>query len=169
MLDLTGQFTAAELTATAQAARVPAAAYALPADLDRSGLLARLAPSQLADAVAEAIHAGAPGGARADRAVDVRVLEQLAAALQGAVTPVRLAAAAQAALGHPVPDGLLTAQETELIAGDLFPAAYRQQIGPNLVRLDAVLAELARYAGHTSAFPAGPSYYTCLAIESGAR
>jgi hypothetical protein len=172
VLDLTGQHAAAELTATARAARVPTARYVLPADLQRCGLLAGLSPSQLAAAVAEAIHAGTPGGARADRAVDVRVLGQLAAALEGGVTPARLAAATQAALGHPVPDGLLTARETELIAGDLFPAAYRQQIGPNLVRLDAVLAELARharYTGHATARPSGPSYYTCLAMESSAR
>ncbi len=113
---------------------MPAAQYVLPADLDRCGLLSCLSPSQFADALTEAIHAGTPGGARADRAVDVRVLEQLTAALGGWITPARLAAAAQAALGHPVPPGLLTAQEEALIGGDLFPAglpaADRPEPGP---------------------------------------
>ena len=50
---------------------MPAARYVLPADLDRCGLLTRLSASQFADALTEAIHAGMPGGARADRAIDV--------------------------------------------------------------------------------------------------
>jgi hypothetical protein len=142
----------------------------LPGDLGRCGLLSCLSPSQFADAFTEAIHAGTPGGARADRAVDVRVLEQLTAALGGWITPVRLAAAAQAALGHPIPPGLLSPSEEALIGGELFPAGYRQQIGPNLVRLDAFLADLARYAGHVQpAPPPVPAWFTCLALESGAR
>jgi hypothetical protein len=170
VMDLSGQLASSELTFAAQAAAVPAAQYVLPADLDRCGLLSCLSPSQFADALTEAIHAGTPGGARADRAVDVRVLEQLAAALDGWVTPARLAAAAQSALGHRIPPGLLTAQEEMLAGGDLFPAAYRTQIGPNLVRLDAFLADLARYAGPAQAAPPpGPAYYTCLALDAGAR
>jgi len=101
-----------------------AAQYDLPADLGRGGLLASLSPSQFADVLTEAIHAGAPGGARTDRAVDVRVLEQLTAALSGWITPARLAAATQAALGHPVPPGLLSPQEEAILAGGLFPASY---------------------------------------------
>ncbi len=47
------------------------------------------------------MHAGGePGQARAERAVDTRVLEQLHGALGGDVTPGRLAAAVRAALGH---------------------------------------------------------------------
>jgi hypothetical protein len=53
------------------------------------------------------------------------------------ITPIRLAAAAQAALGHPISPGLLSPHEEALIGGDLCPTGYRQQIGPNLVRLDA--------------------------------
>jgi hypothetical protein len=142
----------------------------LPADLDHCGLLSSLSPSQFADALTEAIHAGTPGGARADRAVDVRVLEQLTAALDGWITPARLAAVAQSALGHPIPPGLLTAQEEMLAGGDLFPAAYRTQIGPNLVRLDAFLADLARYTRPTQpSQPPASAYYTCLALDAGAR
>jgi hypothetical protein len=103
VMDLSGQFASGELSSTAQAAAVSAAQYVLPADLERCGLLSCLSPSQFADALTEAIHAGTPGGARTDRAVDVRVLEQLTAALDGWVTPARLAAAAQSALGHPIP------------------------------------------------------------------
>ena len=81
----------------------------------------------------------------------MRILHQLIAALDGDIAPARLAAATQAALGHPVDPGLLTAQQEALIGGDLFPPEYRQQIGPNLVRLDAFLTDLARYAGHAAA------------------
>jgi hypothetical protein len=173
VMDLSGQLASGQLTATARTARVPAAQYLLPTDLDRCGLLTCLSPAQFADALTEAVHAGpagAPGGTRADRAIDVRVLEQLTAALDGHITPARLAAAARSALGHPVPPGLLTAQEEELAGGDLFPSAYRQQIGPNLVRLDAFLSDLARYAGHSPARSPSPvAYYTCLAMEAGAR
>jgi hypothetical protein len=170
VMDLSGHQASGELTSAARAAQLPAAQYSLPADLARCGLLSYLSPAQFADALTEAIHAGTPGGARTDRAVDVRVLERLAAALDGRVTPARLAAAAQAALGHPVPPGLLAAGEEALIVGDLFPAEYRRQIGPNLVRLDAFLADLALYAGHPQpAPPPAPAYYTCLAMDARAR
>jgi len=89
LMDLSGQQVSGELTAAAHAAAVPAVQYDLPAALGRGGLLASLSPSQFADALTEAIHAGAPGGARTDRAVDVRVLEQLTAALGGWITPAR--------------------------------------------------------------------------------
>ena len=170
LMDLSGQQVSGELTAAARAAAVPAAQYDLPADLGRCGLLSSLSPSQFADALTEAIHAGAPGGARTDRAVDVRVLEQLTAALGGWITPARLAAATQAALGHPVPPGLLSPQEEALIAGGLFPASYQQQIGPNLIRLDAFLVDLARCTGYAMVPPPpAPAYYTCLALDAGAR
>jgi hypothetical protein len=169
VMDLSGQLVSGELTATARNAVGQVAQYVLPQDLDRSGLLARLSGPQFADALAEAIHAGTPGGARADRAIDVRILSQLIAALGGDISPVRLAAATQAALGHPADPDLLTAQEEALIAGELFPPEYRQQIGPNLVRLDAFLTDLARYAGHATTEPVAPAYYTCLAVDSAAR
>jgi hypothetical protein len=169
VLDLSGQLVSGELTAAAERyAGGNAIQYVLPGDLDRCGLLARLSGPQFAEALAEAIHAGTPGGARADRAVDVRILNQLIAALDGDIAPARLAAATQAALGHPARPGLLTAHEQALIAGDLFPPGYQHQIGPNLVRLDAFLTDLARYAGHPAGDPA-PAYYTCVAMDSEAR
>jgi hypothetical protein len=56
-----------------------------------------------------------------------------------------------------------------VIAGELFPPWYRHQIGPNLVRLDAFLTDLARYAGQRGGYPDAPAYYTCLALDSSAR
>ena len=76
-------------------------------ELVHYGLLARLSGPQFAEALTEAIHADTPGGARADRAVGVRILGQLIAALDGDITLVRLAAATQAALSHPLEPGLL--------------------------------------------------------------
>jgi hypothetical protein len=158
VLDLSGQLVSDELTALARDTIGNAAQHVLPQDLDRCGLLARLSGPQFADAIAEAIHAGTPGGARSDRAIDVRILAQLIAALGGDIAPPRLAAAAQAALGHTAEPGLLTAAEEGLIGGELFPPDYRHQISPNLVRLDAFLTDLARYAGQpTAGQPAAPA------------
>jgi hypothetical protein len=167
-IDLTGHHAATMLTAAAQRTGIPAAVYRLPHDLGRCGMLAELSPAQLAGAIAEALHAGVPGGARTDRAIDVRVLQQLAGALaSGGVTPQRLAAAVRAALGHAIPGGILSGGEQELLTGDLFPAGYREQIGASLVRLDAVMAELAAYA--SDGWPAEPGRYTCLTLDGGPR
>jgi hypothetical protein len=169
--DLSGQYALAELAALAREARVPSAEYVLPRDLNRSGLLTRLSAQHLADALAEAIHAGPPGTALTDRAVDVRVLEQLSTALAGygAVTPARLAAAVQVALGRPAEPGLLSEEEEHLIGGKLFGGSYQTQIGTNLVRLDAFLADLARYAGSAAPASPQPAYCTLFAVEPGAR
>jgi len=168
--DFSGQLASSGLTALAQRHGVPAAVHLLPAALAASGILAGLTPAQFASALAEAIHAGSPAAAgRAERAIDVRVAGQLIAALGGDVTPARLAAAVQAALGQPVPPGLLTAVEAEHIGGDLLGEAYRTQAGPSLVRLDAFISDLARYAPAGTSHPLSPAWYTCLALAPGAR
>lgn len=168
--DLSGQLASGELTALARRHGVQSAVHPLPSALGASGILAGLSAAQFANALAEAIHAGTPAGAtRTDRAVDVRVIEHLAGALGTDPTPARLSAAVQAALGQPVPPGLLTAAEADLIGGDLFGDAYRAQIGPSLVRLDAFVSDLARYGGAGASQPARPAWYTCLALEPGAR
>ncbi len=129
--DFSGQLATSELTGLARRHGVPAAVHLLPGALAASGILADLTPAQFASALAEAIHAGTPGaGTRAERAVDVRVTQQIVGALGGDLTPARLAAAVQAALGQPVPGGLLTASEAEMIGADLFGEAYRAQPGP---------------------------------------
>jgi hypothetical protein len=184
-VDLTGQDVAGALTLAAGSMRIQTTVWRLPGDLGRCGLIGELPPDQLADTIAEALHAGTPGGARVDRAVDVRVLRQLASALAGrGVTARRLAAAVRAALGHAVPGGLLSAEEQEFIGGDLFPPGYRQQVTANLVRLDAALSELAGYPGGGwpgEGWPGGSwpgegrqarqqrSWLTCLSLDTGAR
>jgi hypothetical protein len=171
LVDLTGDLVGGELTDTAVAAGVPAATWLLPSQLAASGLLAGLSSAQFAEAFAEAVYAGEPG-ARADRAVDTRVLEQLHGALGGDVTLPRLAAAARAALGHEDGPGLLTAGERAAVTGELFPADHRRQVEPNLVRIEAFLAGLARRADPAAAPAAArprPAYLTCLAVEPGAR
>jgi hypothetical protein len=168
--DFSGQLASGELTALARRHSVQAAVHLLPAALHTSGILTGLSPPQFANALSEAIHAGSPGGTtRADRAVDVRVLEHITTALGGDLAPARLAAAVQAALGQDVPGGLLAPGELDLISGDLFRQAYRAQIGPSLVRLDAFLSSLARYTATGAPQPARPAWYTCLALEPGAR
>jgi hypothetical protein len=172
-VDLTGEVICQELTDTARAAGVPSSVWLLPTQLGASGVLAGLSAAQFADALAEAVHAGgAAGAARAERAVDTRVLEQLHGALGGDVTPVRLAAAVRAALGHADRPSVLSQQEQALISAELFPAEYRRQIEPNLVRIEAFLTALAQHAeppGQPPATPEPPAYYTCLALEPAAR
>jgi hypothetical protein len=172
-VDLTGEVICQELTETARAAGVPASVWLLPAQLGVSGVLAGLSAAQFADALAEAVHAGgAAGAARAERAVDTRVLEQLHGALGGDVTLVRLAAAVRAALGHADRPAVLSQEELALISADLFPAEYRRQIEPNLVRIEAFLTVLAQHTeqpGQPPAAPEPPAYYTCLALEPSAR
>jgi hypothetical protein len=168
--DFSGQFASGELTALAQRHGIQSSAHLLSTALNASGILAGLTPGQFANALAESIHAGTSGGgARADRAVDVRVIEHISAALGGSLTPGRLAAALQAALGQPVPSGLLTEDEADLIGGDLFPGDYRAHVTPSLVRLDAFLSGLVRYTGPGTPQRARPAWYTCLALEPGAR
>ncbi len=168
--DFSGQLASGPLTALARRHGIPTAAHLLPTSLDASRILAGLTAAQFANALAEAIHAGTPGGtSRADRAVDVRVTGQLASALGGDLNPARLAAAAQAALGQDIPSGLLTDDEADLVGGDLFRDAYRAQIGPSLLRLDAFLSDLARYTGTGPPQPIRPAWCTCLALEPGAR
>jgi len=168
--DFSGQLASGPLTALARRHAVPVAVHPLPSAPGVAGIVAGLTASQFASALAEAIHAGTPGGtSRADRAVDVRVTGQLAAALGGDLNPARLAAAAQAALGQDTPPGLLSADEADLIAGDLFRDAYRTQIGPSLLRLDAFLSDLARYTPPGPPQPIRPAWCTCLALEPGAR
>jgi hypothetical protein len=162
--DLTGQNVAAGLAAAARDAGAPAGEFLLPADLDRCGLLAALSPGQLA----EAIHAGAPGGARADRAVDVRVLEQLCQALSGSrITPARLAAAVDAALGREARPGVLTEEETSLIGGKLFGESLLPQISSNLIRVDAFLSDLARHAPVGTPAPSQAAWCTIFTTEPG--
>jgi hypothetical protein len=89
--DLTGQDAASDLAGLAHHHdEVSFAGYTFPQDLGRSGLLTGLSSQELAEALAEAIHAGA--GTRPDRAVDVRVLQQLASAVSngraGSAPPV---------------------------------------------------------------------------------
>jgi hypothetical protein len=176
--DLSGQHAAQDLMLAAQQAGVSATAFRLPQDLGRAGLLADLTPSQLAVAIAEAIHHLGPNGtgpgpnpsARSDQALDARVLQQLAAALSGrGVTPQRLAAAVQAALGSTgnARGGILSDEEADRIAGDLFPARYRDQVMASLIRLDAILAGLAAFAA--GGWPAKPARLTCVVVDPSVR
>ena len=146
-----------ELTDTARAAGVPATVWLLPAQLGASGMLAGLSAAQFADALAEAVHTdGPPGAARAERAVDTRVLEQLHGALGGDVAPPRLAAAVRTALGHADRPAVLSPGEQAQISSDLFPAEYRRQIEPNLVRIEAFLTALAQHTEQPGQPPVTP-------------
>jgi hypothetical protein len=163
--DFTGQGASSVLTTLARTASGEGLVHLLPSGLGTSGILSGLTGQQFATALTEAIHAG-QDSTRADRAVDVRVLQQLTGALGGHLSPARLAAAIQTALGADIPAGILTQGETDTIAGALFTGGYRSQIGPSLVRLDAFASGLARY---DTATPARAAWFTCLALEPGPR
>ena len=57
----------------------------------------------------------------------------------------------------------------EVFGGDLFADAYRAQVTPSLVRLDAFLSGLAPYTGTGPPQAARPAWYTCLALEPDGR
>lgn len=167
--DLSGQYAAGELAALIRGTGARIAEYTLPRDLARCGLLSGMSGSQLANALAEAIHAGPPGQARADRAVDVRVMEQLTSVLAGrGLTLARLAGAVHVALGHDVPAGLLAEDEKDMIRGPLLGKDYWTHIGANLIRLDAFLSGLARHTGTGPPTTPPPAYCTILAAEPAA-
>jgi hypothetical protein len=180
--DLSGQHATSLLSATAQDAQISEVTYRLPQDLGRSELLRELPADQFVDAVAEAMHAGTPGGARIDRAIDVRVMRQIAGAIaERGATPQRLAAAIRTVLGlapaaGPLNRGprtgllsgsLLTVEEQELLSGVLFPPQYRDQVATSLGRSEAIISELATHLG--DGWPAQPARCTCLVMDSGAR
>ena len=75
----------------------------------------------------------------------------------------------RATLGHADQATPLTPAEQALITAELFPVAYRGQIEPNLVRIEAFLTDLAQHAGPPGAGPRPPAYFTCLALEPAAR
>jgi hypothetical protein len=166
--DLTGMQAAAPLLSLAREAGIGTTTWELPRDLGRSGILGDLPADRLAVAVAEALHAGAPGGARAERAADTELLRQLAYVLTPAgVTMPRLAAAVRTALGRK-DEILLTAAERDEINGTLFPpGGTREQAAPGLARLNAVLPRLASQAA--DAWPSPPARCTCLSLDSAPR
>lgn len=166
--DLTGTRPAAPLLSVASAAGVETVTWKLPRHLGRSGILDGLNPRQIASAVTEALHAGAPGGARTERATDLAIAEQLAAALApDGITLPRLSAAVRAARGQSA-GPLLSTPERERITADLFPpGSARDQAAPGLARLDAVLPGLAAGAGDH--WPDRPAPCTCITVGGALR
>lgn len=73
------------------------------------------------------------------------------------------------ALGHTSRGGPLTTAECALVIEETFPAGYRQQVEPNLVRIEAFLTTLARLSPAEPAAASRPAaYLTCVALESAA-
>jgi hypothetical protein len=171
VIDLTGEQVTRELAATAQEAGILTTMSLLPTQLGDAGVVAALSPGQLADALCEVMHAGAADGARADRALDARILEQVTGALGGQVTLARLTAAVRVLLGTPGPAGVLEEAEYGPVMA-LFPADYRQHIQPSLARIESFLAPLTGLAGQAP--PRTPhtqpaARLRCLALEPAAR
>ena len=170
VVDLTGELICGELIGTPRSGgRGTGRTWLLPSELSTRGCSPGSPPPSLL-MLGRSRNAGRePGGARAERAVDTRVLEQLHGALGGDVTPPRLAAAVRAALGHTSTP--LTPAEQGLIAAELFPPNYRRQIEPNLVKIEAFLADLATpcCGPGTRLRPRPPAYFACLALEPAAR
>jgi len=169
--DLTGELVSRELAVTARDAGLSCTVQLLPSQLADTGLLGAFSPGQLADALAEVMHAGAADGARADRAIDTRIIEQVTAALGGQVSLTRLAAALRALLGHPDPAGILEPAEYALVT-TMFPAGYQQQIQASLVRIESFIAPLAT-TSQAAAVSEAPddqaAQLRCLAVEPAAR
>src|ERR1019366_9238173 len=161
-----------ELALTARDAGGSSSIHLLPSQLAGTGLLSAFGPAQLADAVCEVMHAGTAGGARADRALDTRILEQVTAALGGQVSLSRLAAAVRALLGHPAAAGVLDPAEHAQITTMLFPADHLQHIQANLIRIESFIAPLATAEqAADGGLPVADetARLRCLALEPAAR
>jgi hypothetical protein len=169
IVDLTGQHPAQGLLALAEHVGIQTTAWRLPADLGRSGILNQLPPDAFAAAVAEALHAGAQGGARTERAADTMILRRLTEAITaGGLTMPRLAAAIRAARGGET-GALLSEPELELIRGTLFPAVggAREQAAPSLTRLESVIPDLAARSGQ--GWPEATGSCICISLDTAPR
>jgi hypothetical protein len=168
IVDLTGQHPSQGLLGLAEHVGIQTTTWRMPGDLGRSGILKGLQPDALAAAVAEALHAGAPGGARTERAADAMVLRQLAEAiLVGGITMPRLAAAVIEARGRDT-GAMLSQEEKDLITGTLFPpGGARDQAAPSLSRLEAVLPGLA--AKSSEGWPSATGSCICISLDTAPR
>jgi hypothetical protein len=167
--DLTGELVCGELVGTAEEMGLSCSLGLLPAELGTTGLLSSFTPEQFATGLSEMMHRTGHDS-QENRALDVRILEQVIAALGGRVSFTRLAAAIRIVLGHPAAAGILEPAERAAITA-LFPADYRQHVHPSLIRIESLIAPLAVAETSTAQdpVPAEPERLRCLAMEPAAR
>ena len=165
--DFSRELVCRELALTARAAGAPVDVQVLPAQLAGSSVLAGLPAQQLAAALVEAMHPDDAQAARAERAIDSRILGEVCGALGDPVSLARLAAALRVLMGEQDKSGLLSPPERAHIADGLFTAEYLRQVHPDLVRMESYIHPLAGLAAPGP--PRDPAYLTCIALQPGAR
>ena len=163
--DLTGELVCNELLGTAADRGLSCSLHELPAELGTTGLLSSFTPGQLATVLSE-VMCRTGNDSQGNRALDVRILEQAAAALGGRVSFTRLTAAIRIVLGHPATAGVLEPAERAAIT-ELFPADYRQHVHPSLIRIESLIAPLAATETSTAEGPVPdePERLCCLVAE----
>ncbi|MEV0406476.1 hypothetical protein [Actinoallomurus sp. NPDC050550] len=167
VIDLSRETVCGELAALSRAAGIDVDAQVLPAQLAASTLLSGLEPRGLVDAIVESMYGGSPDAARADRAMDDRILMKVCEALGDGVSLARIGAALRALMGEPDDSAALDRDERRRIANELFSVEYRRQAHANLSRIESYVHPLEQLGTRPERRNSG--YLTCIALDSDAR
>ncbi|WP_217179579.1 hypothetical protein [Streptomyces sp. AC495_CC817] len=166
VLDLTQALICRELSVLAEAGGVPVDVQLLPSRMAESGIVSALAPHELVHALVEAMNGGDADSSRAERAVYTRVLTQVCGALGADVSLARLGAGLRVLVGEGDDSKVLSRDERNHIADDLFSDKNKDQIRDSLFRLLSFVEPLAELG--TARGDRGPGYLTCVALDLGA-
>lgn len=139
----------------------------LPDGLATSDLLTSLSAQGLVDALVESLYGDAESTERANRAMDERILSAVCGALGADLSTARLSAALRLLMGEPNPSDLLSAEEQQIVADELFSEQYRQQAHSHLRRMESFLHPLERLGD--AAAPRPVANLTCLLSVSDGR
>lgn len=166
VLDLTQALICRELTVLAEAGGVPVDVQLLPSRMAESGIVSGLAPHELVHALVEAMNGDNAESGRAERAVYTRILTQLCGALGADVSLARLGAGLRVLVGESDDTKILSRDERNRIADDLFSDKNKDQIRDSLFRLMSFVDPLVQLG--TAREGRGPGYLTCVALDFGA-
>jgi hypothetical protein len=142
VVDLSEGEVCAELANLALRAGLRVDAQSLPAQLEECDLLDGLEPRQLAEMLVESMYGDERGASRASRAMDARILGAVCEGLGERLTMGRLAEGLVALLGEPGSPRLLTREEWDRMASDLFSAGFVSHAHERLRRLEAFVHPL---------------------------
>ncbi|ASW53280.1 hypothetical protein CIK06_02410 [Plantactinospora sp. KBS50] len=167
VLDLSGESVCAELVRLSSVVGAGVELQRLPTDMADSDLLVGLDRHQLVDALVESMYGDSPGGNRADRAMDNRVLTAICDVIGHDLTFARLSAALHTVMGEPGIRSELTEDERLRLADDLFSDEYRRQAHGHLRRLDSYIYPLRELGSRATAGTNG--FVSCITLDSDGR
>ncbi|MBZ3906818.1 hypothetical protein [Streptomyces griseiscabiei] len=166
VLDLTQALICRELSVLAEVCGLPVDVQLLPSRMAESGIVSALAPHELVQALVEAMNGDNAESGRAERAVYARVLTQVCGVLGADVSLARLGAGLRVLIGEDDDTKVLSRDERNIIADDLFSDKNKDQIRDSLFRLVSFVDPLVELG--TARGGRGPGYLTCVALDPGA-